>query len=147
MIGLGAFLRRHRRLAIDASIFIYQLESNPRYLPITDPLFAWLELPGHSAVTSTVTMTELLVLPYQLADQSLANHFYGLLSIYPNLEWVPPSLTIADTAARIRAGHRLKTPDALQAATAIHSAATGLVTKDSVFQRVEEFETLVLDQA
>jgi predicted nucleic acid-binding protein len=58
---------------------------------------------------------------------------------------VAPGLAIADTAARIRAAHRLRTPDALQAATAVQSEATGLVTNDSVFERVKEFETLVLE--
>jgi predicted nucleic acid-binding protein len=40
----------------------------------------------------------------------------------------------------------LRTPDALQAATALHTQATGLITNDPVFTRVESFEALVLDQ-
>jgi predicted nucleic acid-binding protein len=90
-------------------------------------------------------MTELLVLPYREGDEQRANDFYGLLSTYPNLEWIAPSLEIADLAARTRALHRLRTPDALQAATAAHSQATGLITNDPAFARVEDFETLVLD--
>jgi predicted nucleic acid-binding protein len=91
-------------------------------------------------------MTELLVLPYRESDEQLANDFYGLLSTYPNLDWIAPNLEVADLAARIRALHRLRTPDALQAATAVHSQATGLITNDPVFERVEGFETLLLDQ-
>ncbi len=89
---------------------------------------------------------ELLVLPYREGDEQRANDFYGLLSTYPNLEWIAPNLEIADLAARIRALHRLQTPDALQAATAAYSQAAGLITNDPVFRRVEGFETLVLDQ-
>lgn len=74
------------------------------------------------------------------------DEFYALLSTYPNLDWVAPDLEIADIAARIRAVHRLRTPDALQAATAVKSQATGLVTNDSVFGRVNNFETMVLEQ-
>lgn len=70
---LRDFLRRHQRVAIDTSIFIYELEANPQYLALTDAIFAWLEQPGHSAVTSTITMTELLVQPYQESDQVLTN--------------------------------------------------------------------------
>ncbi len=142
---LRAFLRRHRRIALDTSIFIYQLEAHPRYLALTDPLFAWMERPNSRAVTSTITMTELLAQPYRKGDEELVNQFYGLLSTYPNLEWVAPTLAIADEAARLRALYRLRTPDALQAATAIRALATGLVTNDSVFERVAGFETLVLD--
>jgi predicted nucleic acid-binding protein len=91
-------------------------------------------------------MTELLVLPYREGDEQRANDFYGLLSTYPNLDWIALNLEIADTAARIRALHRLRTPDALQAATAVLALATGLITNDSVFERVESFETMVLDR-
>lgn len=143
---LRAFLRRHRWIALDTSIFIYHLEANPKYLAYTDPIFSWLERSGSRAITSTITMTELLVLPYREGDEQRANDFYGLLSTYPNLDWIAPNLEIAELAARIRALHRLRTPDALQAATAAHSQATGLITNDGVFERVEGFQTLVLDE-
>ena len=143
---LRAFLRRHRRIALDTSIFIYHLESNSKYLPYTDPIFSLLERSEFKAITSTITMTELLVLPYREGDEQRANDFYGLLSTYPNLDWIAPSLEIADLAARIRALHRLKTPDSLQAATAVHTQATGLITNDAVFGRVEGLQTLVLDE-
>lgn len=147
-MGIGhlrSFLNRHPFLALDTSVFIYQLEANPRYLPFTRHVFDWLELSGGRAVTSTVTMAELLVQPYRQSNQRSADQFYGLLSIYPNLEWVAPDLQIADMAARVRALHRLRMPDALQAATAILSSATGMITNDSVFRRVAQFETVVLD--
>ncbi len=143
---LRAFLRRHRRIALDTSVFIYHLEPNPKYLAYTDAIFSWLERSESKAITSTITMTELLVLPYREGDEQRANDFYGLLSTYPNLEWIAPNLEIADLAARLRALYRLQTPDALQAATTAHSQATGLITNDVVFERVEGFQTLVLDK-
>jgi len=71
---------------------------------------------------------------------------YVLLSTFPNLEWIAPNLEISDLAAKFRALHRLRTPDALQAATAVHAGATGFVTNDPVFERVKTFETLLLDK-
>ena len=143
---LRAFLRRHRRIALDTCVFIYQLEENARYLPLTDHIFSWLERPGSNAVTSTITMSELLVQPYRTSDERRVDEFYGLLSTYPNLDWIAPDLQIADLAARFRAQHRLRTPDALQAATATHARATGLITNDAVFERVASLDALVLDQ-
>ena len=143
---LRSFLRHHRKVALDSSVFIYQTEANPKYLPATDLVFAWLAHSDSQAVTSTVTMTELLVLPYRDSDQQRADDFYGLLSTFPNLEWIAPDLEIADIAARMRAAHRMRTPDALLAATAVYAQATGLITNDSIFQRVDSFETLVLDR-
>ena len=142
---LPTFLRRHRRIALDTSIFIYHIEANARYLPLTGHVFSWLERPDSKAVTSTVTMTELLVQPYRDSDERQVARYYGLLSTYPNLDWIGLSLEIADLAARLRAVHRLKTPDALQAATAAHVVASGLITNDVAFERVDLFETRVLD--
>lgn len=142
---LGASLSRHRRVALDTSIFIYQLEANPKYLPLTDYVFSWLESNGPTAVTSVITMAELLVKPYRESDMEEADKCYALLSTYPNLEWVPPTLQIANLAARTRAIYRLRTPDALQAATAAHANATAMLTNDPIFKRVSDFEVLVLD--
>ncbi|HEY1205725.1 MAG: PIN domain-containing protein [Bryobacteraceae bacterium] len=146
MIRLRGLLRGHRRIALDTSVFIYQLEANARYLPLTDAIFSWIERPDSKAVTSTITMTELLVQPYRDSDEQRVDEFYGLLSTFPNLDWIAPNLEIADLAARLRAVHRLRTPDALQAATAAYAGVTALITNDAVFERVGAFETLVLDR-
>jgi len=142
---LRTFLRRHALIALDTSVFIYQIEANPRYMPFTDDIFSWLEQGHGQGVISTLTMTELLVQPYRDFDEHRVDEFFGLSSTFPNLQWTAPTLEIGDLAARIRAAHRLRTPDALQAATAIHAGATGLITNDAVFERLEAFETLVLD--
>jgi len=44
---LRSFLRRHRRIGLDTSIFIYQLEANPRYVALADSVFSWVERSGH----------------------------------------------------------------------------------------------------
>jgi predicted nucleic acid-binding protein len=133
-------------IGLDTSVFIYQIEANARYLGFTDHVFSWLERPGSQGVTSTITMTELLVQPYRDFDEQRLDEFYALISRFPNLHWVAPNLEIADLAAQLRARYRLRTPDALQAATVLQSQATGLITNDPAFARVEALETLVLDQ-
>jgi predicted nucleic acid-binding protein len=143
---LRALLRTHRRVALDTCIFIYQWEANPRYSPLTDYIFSALEQSDLVAVTSTITLTELLVHPYRNQDTIRANELLGMVSTFPHLEWISPDLEIADRAAEVRAQYRLQTPAAMQAATAIHSRATALITNDPIFARVPEFETMVLDQ-
>jgi predicted nucleic acid-binding protein len=148
-LGLERFraaLRRHRRIAIDTSVFIYQLGASPRYVALSDAVFAWVEQPGGGAVTSTITMTELLAQPYRDHEEDRADEFYALLSTYPNLEWIPPDLEIADLAAGLRGVHGLRTPDALQAATATRAGVTAIISNDPIFERVTAFESLILDQ-
>lgn len=139
-------LGRHLRIALDTSIFIYHLEANAKYLALTDCVFSWLDANTSAGVTSVVTMTELLVKPYRESDEGTVDKCYTLLSTYPNLDWISPTLEIADLAAEIRAVHRLRTPDALQAATALHANATAFLTNDSVFRRLTNLEVLILDE-
>jgi len=40
---LRTLLRRHQRITLDTSVFIYQLEANPRYVQLTDATFEWVE--------------------------------------------------------------------------------------------------------
>ena len=104
-----------------------------------------MEGPRAEAVTSTITMLELLVQPYRLSDIDRVNQFYALLSSYPHLTWVAPALEIADLGARLRAEHNFRTPDALQAATALSSGATGFISNDPVFKRLGNLEIVILD--
>jgi len=90
-------------------------------------------------------MTELLVQPIREGDEKLVGEFFSLLTRYPHLEWIPTTVPIAALAARFRALHHLRTPDALQAATAVYSRATGLVTNDAAFRRLGDVQVLLLD--
>jgi len=142
---LSRFVARHSRIALDTSVFIFQIEENAKYVGITNQLFRWLSSAKGEGVTSTITMVELLVHPYREKDDDRVDGFYALLSTYPNLAWIPTTLEIADRAAKLRAQHRLKTPDAIQAATAVASQATGFVSNDPAFLRVGDLDVLVLD--
>jgi predicted nucleic acid-binding protein len=138
-------LTRHNRIAIDTSVFIFQLEENAKYVGLANQVFRWLNTAKASAVTSTVTMLEVLVHPYREEDQDGVDAFYALLSTSPNLSWVPASLDVTDQAARLRAEHKLKTPDAIQAATALLSQATGLISNGPAFARVKQLDVLIFD--
>lgn len=142
---LASLLRAHHRIALDTSIFIYHLEDSPRYSELANEVFAWLERPGHAASTSTITLTELLVQPYRTLERPRVAAIRRLLITFHNLEWIAPDLALADMAARIRADYRLQTADAIQAATAIESGATLLVTNDCVFRRIPSLELAMLD--
>jgi predicted nucleic acid-binding protein len=58
---------------------------------------------------------------------------------------VAPTLKIADMGAQLRAEHSLRTPDALQVATAMAHHATGYISNDSAFRRVPGLQVIVLD--
>lgn len=53
--------------------------------------------------------------------------------------------TLADTGAQLRAEYNLRTPDAIQAATALRYGATGFVSNDAGFRKVTGLDVIVLD--
>ena len=143
--SLAEFLRKHKRIGLDTSIFIFEVEESRKYIEIVHPVFQWLEKPESYGITSAVSMLELLVHPYRRSDLDTVNRFYALLSTYPNLHWVELTLPVADAAARLRAEFNLKTPDAIQAASAMSLQATGFISSDPAFKRLDTLDVLVLD--
>jgi predicted nucleic acid-binding protein len=144
--ALEEFLERHSKIGIDTSVFIFKVEAHAKYQKLVDNILRWVESSKGKAVTSTLTMLEVLVQPYRVSDMVRVNKFYALLSTYPHLEWKEPSLELVDVAARPRAEYRLKTPDAIHVATAMVSGATGLVSKDPELKKVKGLDFLILDE-
>ena len=55
--------------------------------------------------------------------------------------------TIAEVAADLRARYNLRTPDALQAATALHSGCEAFLTNnDKHFRRATDLQVLILNE-
>lgn len=143
--ALTAFLKKHRSIYLDTSAFIYFVERHPRYFPACEELFHVIEAGRTKASTSTLTLLEVLVQPYRQKNDDLVLKFYALLTTYPHLSWVPMTLNVADKSAKLRAEHGFKTPDAIQAASAIIRGATGFVCNDRTFSKVTAFECLIID--
>ncbi len=108
-------------------------------------MFDLIERGHNSAVTSTVTLLELLVQPYRDQKEELAQKIFALTSTYPQIEWVPVTLNVADRAAELRARYRLSTPDAIQLATAIGHKAMRFYGNDRALRRVKEIECVLVD--
>ena len=142
---LEKFLKRHSTVALDTSVFIYFVEEHPDYFPFCDRIFEGVESGLIKGTTAALSLMEVLVQPYRMKKDDLVYKFYSLFSTYPNLAWIELDLHVADLAARLRAEHNLKTPDSIQAASAIASGATGFICNDGAFRRVKEIECLVLD--
>jgi len=136
---------QRQRIGLDTNVFIYFLEGHPRYGAWCASLFALIERGQNPAVTSTVTLLELLVQPYRDQKEELAQTIFALTSTYPKLEWIPLTMDLADRAAELRARYRLSTPDAVQLATAIGHKAVRFYGNDRGLRRVKEIECIILD--
>jgi predicted nucleic acid-binding protein len=132
-------------LGLDTAPFIYLIERNPTYLALVRAVFHRINagsLFGHSSV---ITLTEVLAQPLRLGNTELAQRYRRFLTSSRNLALDPISAGIAEQAADLRARYRLRTPDALQIATALSAGCTAFLTNDAQLQRVQELSVMVLD--
>ncbi len=146
---MDAFNRRlakEKTIGLDTSIFIYMMEDHPRYGPLARQVFDGIEAEKWKGVTSTITLMELTVRPWQLGHELAAREYEALLSHFPNLTIIDVDKTVARRAAQLRAKYSISPPDALQLATSLNSGAGVFVTNDKRLSKIQEFfQILVLD--
>jgi predicted nucleic acid-binding protein len=95
-------------------------------------------------VTSTVTLLEVLVHPLRRGDEQLAHQYNDILLSSPYISTIPVTPATAQTAAELRAASKLKTPDAIQLATAINLHADVFLTNDRDYGQVPSLKMLKL---
>lgn len=140
-------LTAHTTVGLDTSVFIYQLEAHPDYLPITQTLFTGVQAGRWAAITSTITLMELTVRPWQIGRPAVAREYETLLVHFPHLTILDVTRDVARRAAQLRAEYRLRPADALQIGTAIIHGATAFVSNDRALLRVAPaLEIVMLEQ-
>ena len=137
---------RGKQIALDTMIFIYAFEEHSVYIPLLKPFFREVEKGRIIAVTSTVTLAECLVQPFRAKAMELAARYKTLFRDFPHLSVIPVSDEIAERAAWLRAQYHMKTPDAIQLATALVSGSHIFLTNDEGLPQVEGIHVLVLDR-
>lgn len=142
---IDAALSLVRRLGVDSAIFIYFAEAHPHYFECTEIMFARLDRRGFLGFTSTVTLTEVLTKPLKTSDRDAQRAYRHLLRTR-HLKVVNVNSRIAERAAQLRATYNLKTPDAIQIATALESRCDAFLTNDIALKRVTDLRVLVLDE-
>lgn len=117
-------------VGLDTAIFIYFIEEHPTFLPLVEPLFDAIDGGHLEAVTSELTLLEVLVVPYGADDVELAGRYETLLTNSRGLRTLPLERALLRAAARLRSLARIKTPDALQVAAALSAGCTAFITND-----------------
>ena len=137
---------RGKVVALDTTPLIYFIEENLAYLDLVRPFFEAMDRSEFHVVTSAVTLLEVLVHPFQRGDDGLAQQYRDILLGAEEMTTVFLSPEIAEGAARLRAMHSIRTPDAIQLATAIHEGASFFLTNDSRLPSPSALRILVLDK-
>jgi predicted nucleic acid-binding protein len=117
-------------IALDTAPFICLIEEHETFLPVVEPLFAAIDGGRLAAVTSALTLLEVLVVPLRTANTALARRYEALLGHSRGLELVEVSRAVLRDAAALRAAIGMRMPDAIQIATALQRGCTSFVTND-----------------
>src|SRR3989344_6771586 len=105
-------------LFLDTSCFIYLIENHPQFALPLRSVFSDLGKKKIQAVTSVVTVAEVLVKPMELNRDDLVTKYHELFTQVESLRVVAPSYNTAREAAAIRATHRFTLTDSFQLALA-----------------------------
>jgi predicted nucleic acid-binding protein len=81
----------------------------------------------------------------QIIGLDTAPIIYFIILNQEHLTTFPVSAAIAERAAQLRASYHLRTPDAIQIATAIQEGATVFLTNDGRLPALVELEILLLN--
>lgn len=101
-------------VVLDTMMFIYEFQAHPRYGMFTRPFFRLLNGGKIRALTTTITLAEILVRAYSQHDARTAKTYRSRIANYPNLTLRPIGSDLADRAAELRAKYKLSLPDCLQ---------------------------------
>ena len=137
-------IEKHRVVGLDTAPFIYFIEDVAPYADLIEPAFSLLENHRLHAVTSTITLAEILTKPLAEKKYSLIDEIKFTLKTFSTLLMVVIDERLAEAAALIRARYAIRLPDALQIAAAIQGEATLFMTNDKRIKRVDAIEVLVL---
>jgi len=131
---------------VDTNALIDRVERIEPYLSASMPLWDALDAGLLRCVTSQLTLLETLVKPLRDGNLALASLYRQVLQGTSGLSCLPIHHAVIETAARLRADHRLRTPDAIHAATALESSCVLFVTNDPDFRRVAGLNVAVLGE-
>ena len=131
------------KVFLDSMIFIYLFEEDSRYSKKVKRLFENIEDGKISAVTSIITPLEVLSTAKLEKDLDKLLAFSRFFQKTPNLTVIDVNWEIMEKAAYLRRRNaHLRTPDALQIATAIITGSKVFITNDEKLIKIKT-ESLV----
>ncbi|HMF29998.1 MAG TPA: PIN domain-containing protein [Candidatus Lokiarchaeia archaeon] len=133
-----------KNIAVDTAPVIYYIEDTGPYADAMDQFFNRLAAGEYKASTSVITLLEVLVQPFRQQDDSLEAAYRDILVNAENFSVFPITSEIAESAARLRANYNIRTPDALQVATALATNSDIFLTNDKQLKKVAEITVLTL---
>jgi predicted nucleic acid-binding protein len=136
-MNLATRIPDNATVLLDTNPIIYVLEGHALASRF-EPIFADVQAGRISALVTPVTLAEVVSGPLRAGKEALAQRYRHALTDSSGWRLAPLDGDIAMLAARFRLRHRLRLPDAIQLATAVHEGCHALVSHDRDFGKVRE---------
>ena len=137
---------KHKNIFLDTAPLIYFIEGNSQYQEKLEQIFKSNDNGDFAFIASSITLLEVLVKPLKEGRNELAKKYINILTGAKGIEVFEITNDIAIKAAELRAKYNLKTPDAIQLATAIECNADYFLTNDLRLKLVTEVKCIVLTE-
>jgi predicted nucleic acid-binding protein len=129
---------------LDTAPLIYFIEGHSTYQDKLVAYFSSNDNGDFTFITSSITLLEVLVKPLKEGKPKLVTQYKKILLNAEGIQIFEISNSIAEKAAELRAKYGLRTPDALQIATALEYKADYFLTNDHRLGSVSEINTVTL---
>lgn len=123
---------------LDTNVFIRAFESNPEEAQDLKLAFDFLRMNRNLAVTSELTLAELLAPSRQLARPNKKDFYLNLLLGYRFVDLCPVTTRILIATAELRKSFPAKLPDAIHVVTAIETRCAFFLSSDHGTRRLPD---------
>ncbi len=131
---------------LDANILIYAVEDLTAVGQKIRTLFSRFDSGELHAVTSELSLAEVLAKPIRDGKQAIQDEYEQFLTNSDALTVMPVTRDVLIRAAQIRAQTSVKLPDAIHAATSLLKGCTTFLTNDQRFAAITSLPVLLLSQ-
>jgi predicted nucleic acid-binding protein len=137
-----------KRAYLDANVFIYAANGFAPFSRVLKEVFDAVDGDKMTAITSELTVAEILVTPFRNADARQETECRRIVAPRPGFGLIEIKAEILEKAARLRAANRaLRLPDAIHLATAILSKCDVVLTNDQHLKAAKQIPVILLADA
>ncbi len=135
-----------QKVFIDTAPLIYWFEEHPAYTDIMAGFFDNITKKRIPLITSMITYIEVITQPARLGADDLADKYRDYFLNSEQLNIYPLDMLVADAAVSMRAAYSLRTPDAIQLATAQVCGCNYILSNDRKWRRIKNIRIVLVDE-
>lgn len=144
MIDIESFTGDH--VYLDANVFIYAVEGFEKYASLCTAVLEAIGERKIQAVTSELTLAEVLVRPLRDKRKDIASVYENLIQSQFGLNVMPVTRDVLLAAAELRASSTCRLPDAIHASTAKLRGCEFFFTADKMLKVPDPIRVVTLDE-